>query len=230
MKIRIPRNSLSDALDTFGKMLAAKDMIAIRSDGRNAVLAGQNREATLSMTPEATTATDSGACSVSFGDFKPAIDTTEAKEIELETQGNSITVLGDGRRITSLPVHPDIPHPAPIPKEAESTPLPTGFASFLMQAFQSAGSVPTRSTLAGVNVSERGVAGSDGHQLASIPLPNLKLQADVTMPPSPLYQALRRHRWSSLIRWPLYIFVQNHYLFLMKLIPLMIIIFALMVI
>ena len=49
MKISIPKNSLSDALDTFGKMLSAKDMIAVRSDGKNAVLAGQGHEAALSM-------------------------------------------------------------------------------------------------------------------------------------------------------------------------------------
>lgn len=201
MKIHIPKNNLSDALDTFGKMLSAKDKIAVRSDGKNAVLAGQGHEAALSMMLEAATATDSGACSVSFSAFKSAIDTTETKEIGLETQGNSMTVLGDGRRIASLPIHPDIPYPAPIPKEAENTPLPTGFASFLMQAFQSAGSVPKWESLAGVYISARGVAASDGNQLVSIPLPSIRLQGDVIMPPNPLYDALRKHRWSSLSIW-----------------------------
>ncbi len=201
MKIHIPKNNLSNTLDTFGKMLSAKDMIAIRSDGRNAVLAGQGHEAALSMMLEAATVTDSGACSVSFCTFKFALDATKAKEIVLETLGSSMTMLGDGRRITSLPIHPDIPHPAPIPKEAESTPLPTGFASFLMQAFQSAGAVPKWISLNGVHVSARGIAASDGTQLVSIPLPSIRLQGDVTMPPSPLYEALRKRRWSSLSIW-----------------------------
>ena len=88
-----------------------------------------------------------------------------------------------------------------ISPDSETTQLPTGFAGFLLQAFQSAGIDESRPVIQGVNVSGKGVAATDGHQLVSIPLPALRMEADVTMPPSPLYQTLRKFRWTSLSIW-----------------------------
>ena len=54
--------------------------------------------------------------------------------------------------------------------------------------------------LTGVNISSRGMAGTDGHQLFHLPLP-LQLKNYVTIPQSKVYAALKHLRWTSLAHW-----------------------------
>ena len=87
-----------------------------------------------------------------------------------------------------------------MPKDADSTVLPTNFANFILQAFSCASNDPTRVSFTGVNISSRGIGGTDGHQLFHLPLP-LQLKNYVTIPPSKVYAALKNLRWSSLAHW-----------------------------
>ncbi len=88
-----------------------------------------------------------------------------------------------------------------MPKDADSTVLPTNFANFVLQAFSCASNDPTRVSFTGVNISSRGIGGTDGHQLFHLPLP-LQLKNYVTIPPSKkVYAALKNLRWSSLAHW-----------------------------
>ena len=87
-----------------------------------------------------------------------------------------------------------------IPKDADSTVLPTNFQNFLLQAFTCASDDKCRLALTGVNVSSRGIAGTDGRQLFHLPLP-LQLKKDVTIPRSKVYAALKGLRWITLFHW-----------------------------
>ena len=86
------------------------------------------------------------------------------------------------------------------PKDADTTVLPTNFATFLLEAFTCTGDETDRLALSGVNVSSRGIAGTDGHQLFHLPLP-LHLKSCVTLPVSNVYAALKSLRWTSLAHW-----------------------------
>ncbi|MBR4675460.1 MAG: hypothetical protein IKP00_13420 [Victivallales bacterium] len=88
----------------------------------------------------------------------------------------------------------------PMPKDTDSTVLPTNFANFVLQAFSCASNDTTRVSLTGVNISSRGIGGTDGHQLFHLPLP-LQLKQGVTIPPSKVYSALKSLRWTSLAHW-----------------------------
>jgi hypothetical protein len=87
-----------------------------------------------------------------------------------------------------------------IPKDADTTVLPTSFPNFLLQAFSCASAERDRPLLTGVNVSSRGIAATDGKQLFHLPLP-LQLKEEVTLPPSRCYAALKSLRWTALSRW-----------------------------
>ncbi len=87
-----------------------------------------------------------------------------------------------------------------IPKDADTTVLPTSFPNFLLQAFSCASTERDRPLLTGVNVSSRGIAATDGKQLFHLPLP-LQLKEEVTLPPSRCYAALKSLRWTTLSRW-----------------------------
>ena len=86
------------------------------------------------------------------------------------------------------------------PKDADTTVLPTNFATFLLQAFSCTGDEKDKLALSGVNVSSRGIAATDGHQLFHLPLP-LQLKGDVILPKSKSYTELKHLRWTSLSHW-----------------------------
>ena len=86
------------------------------------------------------------------------------------------------------------------PKDADTTVLPTNFATFLLEAFNCTGDENDRLALSGVNVSSRGIAATDGHQLFHLPLP-LQLKGDVTLPKSKAYAELKHLRWTGLSHW-----------------------------
>ena len=202
MKIRIPRTDFKEALEPFEKLLKPDDMLAIRCEKGKIHLSGAHGGAWLDIEPGNSVSDSDGACSVSFGLLKKAVGKTVAKDIELETKESAMAVRAAGILNAELPLLPDKPVPPAIPSDAETSPLPTGFAGFLLQAFQSAATGdPSRPAIKGVNVSGKGVAATDGHQLASIPLPTIRMEADVTMPPGPLYRALGKFRWTSLSVW-----------------------------
>ena len=202
MKIHIQRTDIKEAFEPFEKLLKPSDTLTIRCEKRKVHLYGKNGGTWLEIELGQATSDSDDVCSVNFGLFKKAISKATSKDIELETKESAVTVRGDGIRNTELPLLPDKPVSPAIPSDAETTPLPTGFAGFLLQAFQSAATDnPSRPAIKGVNVSGKGVAATDGHQLISIPLPTLRMEADVTMPPSPLYQTLRKFRWTSLSIW-----------------------------
>ena len=202
MKIRIPRTDFKEALDPFETLLKPDDALAIWCEKGKIHLSGNNGGIWLDIEPGQAASDSDDVCSVSFGLLNKAVGKVTSKDIELEIKGSAITVRVDGIRNTELPLLPDKPIPPSIPSGAETTQLPTGFAGFLLQAFQSSATDnPSRPAIKGVNVSGKGVAATDGHQLASIPLPTIRMQADVTMPPSPIYQSLRKFRWTSLSVW-----------------------------
>ena len=202
MKIRIPRTDFKEALEPFEKFLKPDDALAIRCEKGKVILFGRNSGTWLDIETGQAASDSDGECSVSFGLLQKAVGKATSKDIELEIKGSAMTVRADGIRNAELPLLPDKLVLPAIPSDAETTPLPTGFAGFLLQAFQSAATDnPSRPAIKGVNVSGKGVAATDGHQLASIPLPTIRMEADVTMPPSPLYQTLRKFRWTSLSIW-----------------------------
>ena len=85
-------------------------------------------------------------------------------------------------------------------KDADTTVLPTNFATFLLQAFTLTGDENVKLALSGVNVSSRGIAATDGKQLYHLPLP-LQLKGDVILPKSKAYAELKHLRWTSLSHW-----------------------------
>ena len=87
-----------------------------------------------------------------------------------------------------------------MPKDADSTVLTTNFANFVLQAFSCAGDPKDKLALSGVNISSRGIGGTDGHQLFYLPLP-LQLKQGVTIPQSKVYASLKHLRWTSLAHW-----------------------------
>ena len=202
MKIRMPRTDFQEALEPFEKFLKPDDTLAMRREKGKIHLSGANGGAWLDIEPGNSVSDSDGTCSVNFGLLKKAVGKSTAKDVELEAKDGGMAVKADGIHMDNLPLLPDKPFPPAISSDAETTPLPTGFAGFLLQAFQSAATDnPSRPAIKGVNVSGKGVAATDGHQLISIPLPTLRMEADVTIPPSPLYQTLRKFRWTSLSIW-----------------------------
>ena len=86
------------------------------------------------------------------------------------------------------------------PKDADTTVLPTNFATFLLHAFTLTGDENVKLALSGINVSSRGIAATDGKQLYHLPLP-LQLKGDVILPKSKAYAELKHLRWTSLSHW-----------------------------
>ena len=201
MKIHMQGSDLKEVLEPFEKLLKPSDELNIRCEKGKVHLYGKNGGTWLDMEPCNLSSDSDCVCSVCFGQFRLAVNKANSN-IEMEIKGNTMTIRAEGIRMVRLPVLSDKPELPVISPDSETTPLPTGFAGFLLQAFQSAATGnPSRPAIKGVNVSGKGVAATDGHQLVSIPLPTLRMEADVTMPPSPLYEALRKRRWASLSIW-----------------------------
>ena len=200
MKIRMQGTNIKETLEPFGKLLKSNDALIIRCEKGKVHLYGKNGGTWLDMEPCNLSSDSDGAFSVSFGLLRQAVNKANSN-IELEIKDNTMTIRAEGISTTRLPALPDKTELPIISPDSETTQLPTGFAGFLLQAFQSAGDDDSRPIIRGVNVSGMGVAATDGQQLVSIPLPTLRMEADVTMPPSPLYQTLRKFRWTSLSIW-----------------------------
>ena len=197
MKIQVMKTTLLEALVPLAKINTPNKSLAITSKGKAVTLSVIGEKAQLEMDmPLARTDAD-GVCTIDLTLLKTTLSSTSAENIELEPYQGRLFVRGNGRLLADLPCKEGGEKMTAMPVNADSTTLPTGFAGFLLQTFQSAGKDATRTALLGVNVSKAGIAGTDGKRLTHIPLP-LSLASDVTLPPSPLYAALRKHRWASL--------------------------------
>ena len=139
---------------------------------------------------------------ISLEMFRRLTATVKGTTLSIVQDASHVTLDCDGQFIGQLvPMTSRNDRKFQIPiKDAESTVLPTNFPNFLLQTFTCTGNDKNRLALSGVNVSSRGIAGTDGHQLFHLPLP-LQLKDDVTLPPSKVYAALKNLRWTSLSHW-----------------------------
>lgn len=200
MKIQVMKTSLLEALMPLAKINTPTKHLAITSKGKTVTLSVIGEKAQLEMDMPLARIDADGACTVDITLLKATLESTRTDNIELEPRQGRLLVRADGRLAAELPCKEDATRMTALPVNADSTSLPTGFAGFLLQAFQSAGKDAARPVLMGVNVSKAGIAGTDGKRLTHIPLP-LSLKSDVTLPPSPIYAALRKYRWASLSHW-----------------------------
>lgn len=197
MKIQVMKTTLLEALSPLAKINTPTKHLAIISKAKTVMLSviGEKEQLQMDM-PLARTDAD-GACTVDISLLKPPLSGTSAENIELEPYQGRLFVRGNGRLLVDLPCKEGADRMTQLPVNAESTSLPTGFAGFLLQTFQSACKDAARPALCGVDVSRNGIAATDGRRLTHIPLP-LSLTGNVILPPSPLYAALRKYRWASL--------------------------------
>ncbi len=197
MKIQVMKTTLLEALAPLAKINTPTKNLAMTSKAKTVTLAviGEREQLAMDM-PLARTDAD-GACTVDITLLKTTLSATSAENIELEPYQGRLFVRGNGRLLVDLPCKEGREKMTAMPVNAESTTLPTGFAGFLLQTFQSACKDASRPALCGVDVSKNGIAATDGRRLTHIPLP-LSLTGNVILPPSPLYAALRKYRWASL--------------------------------
>ena len=200
MKIQVLKTTLLETLLPLSKINSPDKGLAITSKSKAVTLSVIDEKTQLEMDMPLATADGDGACTVNLALLKSALGAAHAENVELEPCQGWLSIRGNGKLLANLPCKEGADRMIPIPENVDTTALPTGFAGFLLQAFQSAGKDATRPVLDGVDVSGNGIAGTDGKRLTHIPLP-LSLKGDVVLPPSPLYAALRKYRWSRLCHW-----------------------------
>ena len=143
---------------------------------------------------------DSGL-DVDLEKFRGALAVITGTRLTIESDGRHVQICSDDRPVGSLlPAPPNDESQFSRKGDTESAVLPTNFANFVQQAFTCASTDVLRRAITGVNISPRGIAGTDGRQLFHLPLP-LRLKTDVTIPPSKVYAALKHLRWTSLSHW-----------------------------
>lgn len=201
MKIKTAKNALQDALVPLAKAAGTENRLILTSGTGGVYLATRSPDAALTMRIPDAAADGEGACSVGCDLFREAVDRAATASVEMELCRNGLILRSGGNHLADLPLTAGGTLPPAIPKDADQTPLPTGFGGFLNQAMHSVSREASRRALQGVNLSSRGLAASDGHQMCCIPLPMITLKEDVILPPSPLYHLLRRQRWSALAHW-----------------------------
>ena len=209
MKITVLKSTVDTSLSIISKIIAnAKlpsgtvPMLTIQSDKRNLWIGTTLPEQQFFITlADAVYDDKSVAFSVNHEAFRQIISALHGNHLTLEQEANDLAVFCDGRKAASLEVYTPIDSALfVIPSSKDSTILPVNFASFILQAFSCASTDQTRKALTGVNVSYRGVAGTDGRQLFYLPLP-IQLKESVTLPPSKNYNTLKSLRWSILEHW-----------------------------
>ena len=209
MKITVLKSTVETALAPILKMVASVKLtidyqpaLTFQSDRQSLAIGCTLNEQELSMVlPDAVFDMRDTAFDVNLEMFNRLLGTANGTRISIERDVAHVVLSCDERFIGQLaPMDSRSDAKFQIPKEADSTVLPTNFANFILQAFSCAGSDDRYSSMTGVNVSSRGIAGSDGKQLFHLPLP-LRLDERVTMPPSKVYAALKNLRWTSLAHW-----------------------------
>ena len=209
MKITVLKSTVETALAPILKMVASVKLpidfqptITFQSDRQNLAIGCTLKEQKLSMVlPDAVFDMRNTTFDVNLEMFNRLLGTANGTRISIERDTAHVVLSCDERFIGQFsPMDSRSDARFQIPKDADTTVLPTNFSNFILQAFSCAGSDDRYSSMTGVNVSSRGIAGSDGKQLFHLPRP-LRLDERVTMPPSKVYAALKNLRWTSLAHW-----------------------------
>ncbi len=200
MKIHTTKQMALEALAPFARMSSKEPRILVKSECQSLSFTGRDERAQLTMAVRAAPPCTDGKCVVEHGLLRAAVESLRSEDITLESCGSGLTVRSSDADAVAVPAMGAM-ETMTVPDRTDTVALPTGFAGFLLMALQSAGDDDTRPVLQGVNISPKGIAATDGKQLNSIPLPMTGLRNDVTLPPSALYSALRKMRWTSLSHW-----------------------------
>ena len=209
MKITVLKSTVESALTPILKMVSCSKVpndfhptLTFKSDKHSVwlrcVLVENMLEAAM---PDAVCDEKNASFDVNLETFKEMVAKPTGTRLSIEQDAAHVRLNCDDRFIGQLvPMTYKEEKLFQIPKDADSTVLPTNFANFVLQAFTCAGDPRDRLELSGVNISSRGMAGTDGHQLFHLPLP-LQLKNYVTIPQSKVYAALKHLRWTSLAHW-----------------------------
>jgi len=209
MKITVLKSTVDTSLTLISKIITnAKPpsgtipMLTIQSDKRNLWIGTTLPEQQFFITLDDAVYDDKKtAFSINFDVFRQSISALHGTRLTLEQEDDKLSIFCDEKKMVLLVAHtPTASTLFSIPSSTDSTILPVNFASFVLQAFSCSSTDQTRKALTGVNVSYRGVAGTDGRQLFYLPLP-IQLKDSVTLPPSKNYNALKSLRWSILEHW-----------------------------
>ena len=209
MKITVPKSTVEAALAPIQKMLTCAILpfdinpdLTFKSD-KHCVWIGCNlsRHMLEIAMPDAAFDSKDTSFHVNMDMFRRMISKSMGTRLVIEHDATRVQLSIDDVFIGSLvPTFVRNNEAFQIPKEADSAILPTSFAQFVMQAFSCASTEDNNLAMKGVNVSSHGLAGTDGRQLFHLPLP-LKLNEDVTLPPSKSYAIMKDMRWTSLAHW-----------------------------
>ena len=209
MKITVLKSTVEAALAPILKMVSAaklpndfKATLTFQSDKQKITIGCTLPEQHLIVVlPDAVFDERNTAFDVNLEMFRRLIATAKGDRLSIEQDAAHVVLNSDERFIGQLvPMTSKNDAKFQIPKDADTTVLPTNFANFLLQAFSCTCNEKDRLALSGVNVSSKGIAGTDGKQLFHLPLP-LQLKNDVTIPKSKVYATLKHLRWTSLAHW-----------------------------
>lgn len=205
MKITVPKSTLETALAPILKMapVAKPSRLAVRAERQKVWICRSTGDQRLDIElPDAACDQKDGGFGIAgLEPFRLMVSAATGTRLSIEQDAAHVMLNCDDRFIGQLvPMTYKEEKLFLIPKDADSTVLPTNSANFLLQAFSCAGDARDRLALSGVNVSSRGIAGTDGKQLFHLPLP-LQLKNHVTIPPSKVYATLKHLRWTSLAHW-----------------------------
>ncbi|MBQ9368149.1 MAG: hypothetical protein IJT83_10240 [Victivallales bacterium] len=209
MRITVLKSTVETALTPILKMVASAKLpaefhptLTFQSDKQSLSIGCSLPDQQLSVAlPDAAFNEKNAAFDVSLDIFNGMSAATIGTRFSIEQDAAHVRLNCDDHFIGQLVPMTSKPNPAFLPtKDADMTVLPTNFANFVLQAFTCASDDTTRVALTGVNISPRGMAGTDGHQLFHLPLP-LQLKQSVTIPQSKVYASLKHLRWTSLAHW-----------------------------
>ena len=209
MKITVLKSTVESALAPILKMVSNAKLpndfhptLTIQSDKQRITIGCTLPEQQLSVVlPDAVFDEKNTSFDVNLEMFQRMTTTVKGSRLSIEQDAAHVVLNCDERFIGQLvPMSSKSDAKFQIPKDADTTVLPTSFANFLLQAFSCTGDEKARLALSGVNVSSKGIAGTDGKQLFHLPLP-LQLKNGVTIPNSKVYASLKHLRWTSLAHW-----------------------------
>ena len=209
MKITVLKSTVETALAPILKMVASAKLptdfhptLTFQSDKQSLSVGCSLPEQKLSVAlTDAVFDEKNASFDVNLEMFNRLVSSPKGNRLSIETDAAHVILNCDERFIGQLvPMTSKCDTKFQIPKDADSTVLTTNFANFILQAFSCVGDPKDRLALSGVNISSRGIGGTDGHQLFHLPLP-LQLKNYVTIPQSKVYATLKSLRWASLAHW-----------------------------
>ncbi len=209
MKITVLKSTIETALTSILKILVnaklPKDInpaLTFKSDKQilwiQCTLSEQQISVALS---EAVFDEKNSSFDVNLYMFRRLLATAKGTHFSIEKNPATVVLNCDDCFIGQLvPMSTKEPAKFQIPINADATVLPTNFADFIQKAFKCTSTNEDSTALIGVNISSRGIAGTDGKQLFHLPLP-LQLKDDVTIPPLRIYEILKNFRWKTFTHW-----------------------------